>query len=62
MTINKDTATTVLGIVIAGATAAQPILNAAQGSLHSQDYLSLLTSVIIAIFGWLTNKKEVSNG
>ena len=55
--MNKDTITTILGAVGAVVTAAQPVINATQGSLHQQDYLSLVYAVIFGVFGFFTNKK-----
>jgi len=55
--MNKDTLTTVLGGTMAALTAAQPVINAAQGSLHQQDYVSLLMAVVMAVFGFFTNKQ-----
>jgi len=56
MKSNKDLATTILGGILAAGTAAQPILNGIDGSLHQGDYLRLLMAVVMAIFGYETNK------
>lgn len=56
--MNKDTVTTVLGVGVAAATAAQPILNSVQGTFHQQDWFALLSAVAMAVFGFFTNKKE----
>jgi hypothetical protein len=57
--MNKDSMTTILGGTIAALTAAQPVLNAASGSLHQGDYVQLAMAVLISIFGWFTNRKAV---
>lgn len=56
--MNKDTLTTALGGTMAALTAAQPIINGVQGQFHQQDYISLAMAVIMAVFGFFTNKKE----
>lgn len=58
MGMNKDQLTTLLGALGAAATAAQPVINAAESaSLHSNDYLQLGTAVLFGLLGWATNKK-----
>ena len=61
MKIGKDTATTVLGLVMAAGTAAQPAMNAVDGSFHQADWIKLGTAVIMAIFGFFTNKGSTSD-
>ena len=54
--MNPDKVTTVIGAVVAAGTAAQPVMNAVQGSMHQADWMQLLASVAMAIFGYFTNK------
>lgn len=54
--MDKDKVTTVLGAVGAAVTAAQPVMNGVAGSLHTQDYFQLVFAVIMAVFGFYTNK------
>lgn len=56
MKSTKDIATTVLGGILAAGTAAQPILNATEGSLHQADYMHLVMAAVMALFGYFTNK------
>lgn len=58
MKIGKDTVTTVLGAVGAGIVAAEPVLNGFEGTMHQADYLKLALAVVMAVFGWFTNRKE----
>ena len=55
--MNASTVATLIGGAVAAATAAQPVLNGVQGSLHTQDYFSLSTAVVMALFGWFTKMK-----
>jgi hypothetical protein len=56
--MDKDKITTSLGALIAGATAAQPVINGVTtNSLHSQDYFQLVTAVFMGIFAFFTNKQ-----
>jgi hypothetical protein len=56
--MNKDKITTVLGALVAGATAAHPVINGVStNSLHSQDYFQLATAVFMGIFAFFTNKQ-----
>ena len=59
--ISKDLATTILGGVLAAGTAAQPVLNATQGSMHQGDYGQLVMAVVMALFGFFTNKGSTSD-
>lgn len=59
--MSNDTITTILGATGAAITAAQPVVNASQGALHQQDYVQIALAVIMAIFGFFTNK-GASNG
>lgn len=54
--MTTDKITTVVGIMGAVATGAQPVLNAASGSMHQSDYFSLATAVAMSIWAWFTNK------
>jgi len=56
--MNANTAATVVGAVVAAATAAEPVLSATQGSMNSGDYVNLVTSVVMALFGWFTRFKS----
>lgn len=56
--MNKDVLTTVLGGLAAATAAAQPVISAAEGSLHKQDYFQLVFAVLMAVFSYFTNKKE----
>lgn len=51
-----DLATTILGLVIAAATAAMPIVEVAQGTWTATTIWQLVSAVGIAIFGYVTNK------
>jgi hypothetical protein len=55
--MDKDKVTTVIGAMMAAGTAATPVLNAVEGSLHRGDYLQLAVSVLMAVFGYFTNKQ-----
>ena len=57
MKMDKDKLTTALGVAASAITAAQPVVNATQGAMHSQDYLQLAFAVVMAVFGFFTNKK-----
>lgn len=54
--LNKDLATTILGLIIAAATAAMPIVEVAQGTWTSTTIWQLVSAVGIAVFGYFTNK------
>lgn len=56
--MNKDKVTTLLGLGISAMTAAQPVLNGVQGSFHQQDWMQLGGAVMMAIFGFFTNKGQ----
>lgn len=55
---SKDLGTTILGLIIAAATAAMPIVEVAQGDWTGQNILQLVSAIGIAVFGYLTNKSE----
>ena len=57
--MNKDMATTILGGIGAAVTAAEPVLNASSGTMHQGDYVQLAMAVVMALFGWFTNRKAV---
>lgn len=54
---DKDLLTTVIGAVGAVATAAQPIVNASQGTFHQGDWIQLAMAAIFGLLGFFTNKK-----
>lgn len=56
--MNSDKITTVVGAIGAAAVGATPVLNAVQGSMHQQDYLSLLGAIAMAVLGYFTNKTK----
>ena len=55
--MDKDKVTTVLGAIGAAVTAAQPVMNGVSGALHVQDYFQMAFAVIMAVFGFYTNKQ-----
>ena len=59
--ISKDIATTVLGGVMAVATASQPVINGVNGSFHQADFVSLVLAVTMSLFGYFTNKGSKSD-
>lgn len=56
--MNNDTLTTIVGVTGAVVNAVTPITNAVQGSLHQQDYISIVISALMAVFAYFTNKKS----
>lgn len=54
--LNKDLATTILGLIIAAATAAMPIVEVAQDVWNATTIWKLVSAVGIAVFGYFTNK------
>ena len=58
--MSKDTATTIIGGVMAVAQAATPVMNGIQGSMHQGDFVSLFLAATMALFGFFTNKKETN--
>ena len=54
--MNKDLGTTILGGIIAAATAADPVVQVAQGNWDLQHIFQLVSAVGIAVFGFFTNK------
>ena len=57
MKFTTDTATTVIGGLIAAGTAAQPVIATVDGSFNSQNWLQLATAVLFAVFGFFSNKQ-----
>lgn len=57
MKFNTDTATTILGGLIAAGTAAQPVIATVEGSLNTQNWFQLATAVLFAVFGFFSNKQ-----
>lgn len=55
--MSKDTITTIIGAFGAAATAAQPVINSTNGSLHQGDYFQLAASILWAALGYFSNKK-----
>ena len=56
--MNKDQVTTLLGVVGAGIIAVNPVLGAvATQSLHTQDWVSLGSSLVFGLLGYFSNKK-----
>lgn len=53
---DTDKITTAVGALMAAGTAAQPVLNGVQGSMHSGDWIQLGVAVLMAVFGFFTNK------
>lgn len=56
MKSNKDIITTVLGGVIGAGVAAQPVVNAVEGSFHTADFVRLFVALAIWANGYFTNK------
>ena len=54
--MTTDRITTIVGCVAAAATAAQPALNAVNGSMHQGDYFALVSAVLMSVWGFFTNK------
>lgn len=56
---DTDIITTVVGGIGAAVVAAEPVLLAVQpgSSMHPQDWTQLAMAVVIAVFGFFTNKK-----
>lgn len=55
--MNKDLGTTILGGILAAGTAAQPVVEAANGNWNTQTITGLVMSVVFAVFGFFTNKQ-----
>jgi len=56
--LNKDSATTMFGAVGALSMAVNPVLTAVSTqTLHSGDWISLVTAGMFALLGYFTNKK-----
>jgi len=56
-TVDTDRATTILGGFIGAAVAAEPVINAVDGSFHSADWIKLIVAIAVSLQGWATNKK-----
>ncbi len=52
--------TTALGGIAAVATAAVPVMNGVQGSMHQGDWTQLILAVAMALFGYFAKDKNVS--
>ena len=55
--MTTDKISTIVGAVAAASTAAQPVLNATQGSMHQSDYFSLVGAVAMAVWAFFTNRQ-----
>ena len=55
--MNKDLGTTILGGIIATATAAMPVVEVTQGAWDTGSILQLVSAIGIAIFGFFTNRQ-----
>jgi len=55
--VSSSTAATLVGVAVAAGTAAQPVLNAVQGTMNTGDWTNLAAAVGMAIFGWFTRFK-----
>lgn len=53
---NTDLGTTIIGGVIAAATAAEPVIQVTQGAWDFQNIFQLVSAIGIALLGFLTNK------
>ena len=54
--MNKDLGTTILGGIIAAATAAEPVVMVTQGDWNFASVFQLVSAIGIAVFGFFTNK------
>lgn len=54
--MNKDLGTTVIGGIIAAATAAEPVIMVTQGDWTIASIFQLISAVGIAVLGFFTNK------
>lgn len=56
--MNKDLGTTILGGIIAAATAAEPVVSTVQGDWDPANIFKLIAAIGISVFGWMTNKSS----
>jgi len=62
LNINHDKMTTVLGAVGAAVNAAEPVMSGINtGVLHQGDWFRLSMSVLMALYGYSTNKQTIVN-
>lgn len=59
--ISKDTATTALGAAMGIMTAIQPTVAAVDGSFKQADWIKLATALMMAVFGYFTNRGSTSD-
>ena len=52
--MNKNIAATIVGGILTCATAAEPVVNGIQGSMHQPDFVKLAVAVGMALFSWFT--------
>ena len=57
--ITANTAATITGYVVAAGSAAIPVLNAVQGSMHQQDWMGLVIAILSIFFGHKTTYNSV---
>jgi hypothetical protein len=50
--MNSNAAGTAIGGVLAIGNAIQPVLNGVNGSMHTQDWVNLAFSALMALYGW----------
>lgn len=56
--MNKDTATTMLGLAGGVIQAVNPIISMSQNaSLHSGDWMQIGSAIVFSLLGYFTNKK-----
>lgn len=53
-----DRLATLAGALICVGSGAQPVLNAVQGTMHTQDWVQLGVAVASALFGWFAEFKK----
>jgi len=53
----RDLAATVTGGILAAATAAEPILQGMNGTMHKGDYVQLIAAILMGVFSWWTKFK-----
>lgn len=53
---NTDLGTTIIGGIVAAATAAEPVVSVVQGDWDFTNIFKLVSAIGIAVFGFFTNK------
>jgi len=56
--MNSDQITTLIGGLGAVVTAAGPVMNGVQGSMHQSDWTQLVVAVVMGLLGFFSNKKS----